>query len=116
MHDTDTMVSFAAADMVMQDEVWRGSDGWVRVDDMSVRRRRALLAWLRRHADGLHDARMAELALSRGVEAERAYGRMVALGPAVWLEETPLVRRLARTTRRISWPGRGLLRRRRWRQ
>lgn len=117
MRDTDTYVGLRAVTLVQQDQVWEGRDGPVRVDDMDVRRRRALLAWLRRHAEGIHHARLTELLLALGydVDREREYQRLLALGSASWLEETPLVRKLARSVPRVSWPGRGLLRgRRRW--
>lgn len=94
---TGKVLGLRAAALVMQDEIWEGNDGPQRIDDMDPRRQRALLRWLRAHAAGLHHARETDVLLSIGysVEHEREYQRLRALDPRVWLEDTPLVRRLA---------------------
>lgn len=83
-----------------QDKSWTGADG-VAVDLalMSPRRRRNLLHFLRRRAESLEltDA-MTQLAdpFSMGemaMEDEMSY--LVTRDPHVWLETTPLVKRLA---------------------
>lgn len=89
------MLSFRAAGLLMQDAIWEGRDGRVRLDAMDARRQRALLGWLRAHADGLHHARETDLLLTPGVDAEREHHALRVVAPAVWLEDTPLVRRLA---------------------
>ncbi len=79
-----------------QDEQWIGHDGRVvRVDAMGWQWQRAALRWLRTHADGLHHAVGTDLLLDPTVDGERAVHAHQAVEPAVWLEDTPIVRRLA---------------------
>jgi hypothetical protein len=72
----------------------------LRLDDMTPTHRRATLAWLRGHAELLHAQRKAIVGrlYKRGelddVEFADELRYLEALDPAVWLEDTPLVRRL----------------------
>ena len=72
----------------------------IRLEDMSDRHRRNLLAWLREHARLMqdHERRAIKgLYLSgflTGAEHDDRQARLAALPPEVWLEDTVLVRRL----------------------
>lgn len=91
--------AFWLADYVDQDQRWIGQDGRVvLVDDMGPRWQEAALRYLRTHAEGLHHAVETRLVLELlpdDVDAERALCAHQAVAPAVWLEDTPIVRRLA---------------------
>lgn len=80
-----------------QDEHWHTTDGrLLRINDMTRHHRRHALAWLRAHAEGLHRAHETEILLGPDdVATERAAHEHRALAPAVWLDRTPLVARLA---------------------
>jgi hypothetical protein len=75
-----------------------------RLDDMPLAHRRRVLAWLRSHADQLHGQQLDLLSRlrRRGQLSDDAFANetatLEATEPAVWLEETPLVRRLVQLT------------------
>jgi hypothetical protein len=95
----------------------------LRLDDMTVAHCRRVLAWLRAHADQLHSDRIDVLARLRrsgeltDTEFAAEVATLEATEPAVWLEETPLVRRLVQLTPAEPRPARRrrLLPRRWWR-
>ncbi|MDN5859952.1 MAG: hypothetical protein L0H84_15160 [Pseudonocardia sp.] len=92
------------------------------IDDMSERHRRRVLAWLRAHADMLRDFHADHLTHRQklgAIKLDQWSAQLAALDattPAVWLDEQPLVRRLADLTPREPQPRRGLLHRWRWRR
>jgi hypothetical protein len=93
------------------------------LDDMTTAHRRRVLDWLRAHAEQLHTARLDVLARLRRrgqlTDAEFAAeaAALEAIAPVVWIEDTPLVRRLVQITPPPPRPARSrrFLPRRWWR-
>lgn len=90
--------------LLHQAQVWQTADGRViRIDAMTHAHRRAALRWLRAHADGLHRAEHTDLLLRPDVDPQRAAYRLALVEPAVWLDDTALVARLATLDVRVRW-------------
>lgn len=76
----------------------------IRLDDMSPEHRRRVLAHLRAHAEFFHHRQLDTLTRlhRRGRLSDTELGDesryLRALDPAVWLDDTPLVRRLVQLT------------------
>ncbi|QJY46686.1 hypothetical protein [Pseudonocardia broussonetiae] len=90
-----------------------------RLDDMTPAHLRSVLAWLRDRAVALHAEQLAHH--HRELSRDRDYFDTLAdiahlqrTPPGHWLDETPLVRRLAQLVPHQPAPRRGLLRR--WRR
>lgn len=84
----------------------------IQLEEMTVEHRRALLAWLRRHAAVMHahqartNASLWQSGLIDDTELGRRMRALRSVAPQVWLEDTPLVRRLVQLVPRDPAPPR----------
>jgi len=91
------------------------------LEDMTPAHRARVLGWLRAHAADVQQRAMDEVSRQqrRGQltddEFAAASRQLADVDPRTWIEERPLVRRLAAMQPRAHRPGRGILRRRWWR-
>lgn len=98
---------------------YRDDDGRLhcaRLNEMTPEHRRNVLRWLRDRATQLHaqqiDYHHREIRRGRDyAEIVADIGTLKRTPPGAWLDETPLVRRLAELVPRQPAPPRGLLRR-----
>jgi hypothetical protein len=112
-------------DLLHQEQRWLTSDGrTIAIDAMTPDHADHALAWLRRHAAGLHASYETQLLLEpEPVSARERLNQHMAIAahrriaPDEWLDDTPLVRRLATLQARrrfLRHPNRFLLHPRRW--
>lgn len=86
---TGKVSAYRVLNLLSQDQRWQTSDGrTVRLNDMTAAHRRAALTWLRAHAEGLHAAHHTETPPGPDEVTDKR-------AAAAWLENTPLVARLA---------------------